>query len=580
MRIRNTLVILAMLGLGQIASAPVTAKADDEKSAYQMAGGFVEELPDATPLYLPSGLDDPRLAENSVHIQGSASRAREIKDNYERQLYRYTKKLYKEEKYKEALSLIDGPAANNEVYLICDPSNLYIDICLALANKGDRAESEIYYNKVIAECSKKLCGAYNKNYFLPKALALARTGKKQEAVTCCQTAYNFALANGTKTDECSTLLVELTGKGEPSPEFNNRNLAKIQSQISVLVSKGTCPRHTEIEQIFGEKFDIKDPALPGTVKKTIESCGGIYRSVILHIPHTADQSTTLTLDLQQESAIITNDMLQNWIGSAPNGKATSESSHIKFEYPWGEVHANFFPWNPKPAYSFCFTWNKSSETDGLADLPPGNWPTLSECFRGIDASLSQRNFGKALDQISSIQMIKSTWDNSPSEVFKKGVRERLVKLKKLQNKPEIAEYIKTASFEELVKMLECVKQERRGDFFTSKERAEQIYTLCGKLDKNFKGHLLICGYQDERIAIIHMKTHSAEKLLKDLKINLPIEEFKLYEVKGSSLPGPLLDKIDKEQRALEAKSVDERTSRNPLNEPVHQRFLENLGSHK
>ncbi len=52
--------MLAMLGLGQIAFAPVTAKADDEKSAYQMAGGFMEELPDATPLYLPSGLDDPR----------------------------------------------------------------------------------------------------------------------------------------------------------------------------------------------------------------------------------------------------------------------------------------------------------------------------------------------------------------------------------------------------------------------------------------------------------------------------------------------------------------------------------------
>ncbi|CAN5339761.1 hypothetical protein BH11CYA1_BH11CYA1_26660 [soil metagenome] len=567
-----------MLGLGQIASAPVIAKTEDERSAYQMAGGFMEELPDATPPYLPSGLDDPRLAKNSVHIPGSASRTREIKDNFDWQLYRYAKQLYKDEKYKEALSVIDGPVANNQVNVICDPTNLYIDICLALANKGDRTESEPYYNKVIAACDKKLNGSHSKNYFLPKALALARLGKKEEAITSCQTAYNYAFARGTKTDECSTLLKELTGKDEPSPEFNNRNLAKIQSQISALINRGTCPRRAEIEQIFGEKFD-NNPAL-SDASKVIESRCGIYSTVIHRLPHTSEESTILTLDFQKEAAAITVAMIQAWIGNTPNRKVSKGSGDTIYEFPWGEISANFFPRKPNHTYRLNFIWNKSSETDGLEELPRREMFTLQDGFQAIDLSLSQGNFGKALDQISSLQMLKTISGSPPNLAFKSGVRERLIRLKQLENKPEVVAYIQTASFEELVKMLEFIKEERRSDFFTSKERDEQIYNLGGKLDKNFKGHLLICGYQDERIALIEKKTPAAEKLLKDLKISLPVEEFKLYKVKGSSLPGPLLDKIDKEQRALEVKSDDGSASRDALNEPVQQRFTKNLGSHK
>lgn len=618
MRHTRALVALCMLGLNQNASALANDAPVYFSKEKLLTSVLASQFPIAgaktssrkyreSPVFMPTGLDDPRLTENTFYAKGTDKYQDGIKSRYSDELYRYAKNLYSEKKYFKALKVIDLSVENQPGNNLGAAEHARIYILLACAASIDKIKAKPYYEKVVSECDNGLKGWHALDYYLPKIDALIGLGRKDDAIRCCEIGFNAAQGESRDVSVYAATLAKLNGSSKPASNLiadaqaidktkgnlpdttstaNNLtkdNIVRIQKEVADMVKHDTCPTQKEIENLLGAKFEVQFPDEPNLIRRDILQGTDLYRHVDLHIPHKISGPSELTLDLRPEAANITEEMVRSWFGKLePILERSPLITILTYEYPWGEIGFSFSPFNSKAADSITYYWAKSSECDGLVDPLEGPQPSLEDRLKDIDAWYTKGEKDWAFKEL--YYRIASHLPQEENRAKRREyVRERLIRWKENEMKPEVVAYLKIAPGRELEESMKNIIFRTRADFFTIDEYKKYPYFLNGNMDENFNGQCLLIGFNGELIATIKEKTEAAQKFFDLHKVKLP---FNAQLLKGplyiSPLNGPLIDQIEDEQNAVVAQRVKERTelekaqyiedSKNP--EIVKQRVID------
>jgi hypothetical protein len=559
------------------------------------------------PAYMPTGLDDPRLTKNTFYAKGTEKYQEGIRGNYSDELYRYAKKLYSERKYAKALQVIDLSIANQPEINLGEPEHLRIYILLAYAASLDKIKAQPYYDKVISACDKGLKGWHALDFYLPKVDALIGLDRKDAAIRCCEIGYNAAQGASRDVSVYAATLAKLNGNSKPASNLiadaqatdktksnlpdttstaNNLtkdNIVRIQKEVADMIKHDTCPTQKQIENLVGGKFEVQFPDEPNLIRRSIPQGNELYHDAELKIPHKIDGLSSLILTLRPEAATITEEMVRSWFGKRePILERSPLITILTYEYPWGEIGFSFSPFGSKAAESITYYWAKSSECDGLVDPREGPQPSLEDRLKEIDAWYSKGEKDWAFKELYyTIAGHLPQEENTAKR--REYVRERLIRWKENEMKPEVVAYLKIAPGRELEESMKDIIFCTRADFFTIDEYKKYPYFLNGNMDENFNGQCVLIGFNGELIATIKEKTEAAQKFFDLHKVKLP---FNAQLLKGpryiSPLNGPLIDQIEDEQNAVVAQRVKERTelekaqyiedSKNPEN--VKQRVID------
>ena len=560
------------------------------------------------PAYMPTGLDDPRLTKNTFYAKGTEKYQEGIRGNYSDELYRYAKKLYSERKYAKALQVIDLSIANQPEINLGEPEHLRIYILLAYAASLDKIKAQPYYDKVISACDKGLKGWHALDFYLPKVDALIGLDRKDDAIRCCEIGYNAAQGASRDVSVYAATLAKLNGSSKPASNLiadaqatdktksnlpdttstaNNLtkdNISRIQREVAEMVKRETCPTQKEIETIVGEKFEVQFPDSPNLIRRGIPKGNELYKHVALRIPHKLDGPSNLTFELRPEAAAINEDMARTWFGKHnPIREQHPLVSSLTYEYPWGEVEISFSPFEAKAAQSITYRWAKSSECDGLVDPSAEPQPSLDEKLKDIDDWYSKGEKKYAFQQLYwKIANLVPGLSTTEARQRREAVRERLIKWKENEMKPEIVAYLKVAPYKELAESMSQIIFCTRAEFFTLKEYKKFPYRFRGEMDESLNGHSCVEGFKGCRIIAIEEKTEAARRFFNQYKVKLPFKIYVDNPIYISPLNGPLIDQIEEEQEALVEQRVKERTeiekakyiedSKNP--EIVKQRVID------
>lgn len=517
--------------------------------------------PKQPPIYLPTGIDDPRLTRDTYYAKGTRPYQEGLKSKYSTELYRYARKLFQEKKYKQALRIIDLSLANEPPVTLDEATDLHLSICLKLAESANTAESKQYYELALNDCNKGLKGWHPIDYYLPKVDALIGLDRKEDAILCCQTGYNYALGDSRSTEIFSAYLIKLGAAKSPPSELTSKSIQRIRQDMYDMVQRDVCPTQKEIENLFGAPIEVSFRGGPNSIG-SIKGGTSLYQHVDLRIPHRITDPSSLTVDVRPEIGAITEEMVRQWFGTkVPKREPSSLTVGLVYQYPWGELEIAFSPFYSKSAYEWTYRWYKSSETDGLIDTAEVPRLTLQEELKAVDQCLDQGDYRLALQKLYwkvSGPADVADVGRLPSKEVRDAVRARLIRWKELEKKPEVVAYLRAACYAELVEAMWQIISCQRTDFFTAKEYAAFPYVLTGQFDKDFHGQCEISGFRGYRVSVINEKTEAAQKLFDLLKIRLPIEKYAGAGMKISPLPGPLLDRIAEEQDILLGKRIAEK----------------------
>lgn len=511
------------------------------------------------PAFLPSGLDDPRLAKNPFYAKGTSKYEEGIKNRYSDELCRYAHKLLKEKKYKEALRIVNLSFENQPIINLGQAADLRIQICMEYAGKLDKIKAKALYELVVSECTKGTKGWHPLEYYLPKIDALLALGRTAEAIQCSEEGYNYANGDGKDVAPYAAILARLTGSSKPSKDLKE-NVVQAQNEVAKLVKYSACPSQKELENIFGAKFEVSFPDSPNLIRRGIAKGNAAYSSIDLKIPHKITKPSQLILYPRPDFALITEEMVRQWFG---NKEAIREPSPLTvgltYEYPWGEVQFSFSPFGNKAVYEIDYRWAKSSECDGLQD--PEDKPKLSldEKLKEIDKwyALGERKY--AFQELYWQVGKWSSFEHSSERLrYITALRNRLISWRGVENKPEVVAYLKIAPAQEIIETMWQIISKQRLDFFTAKEHAKFPYPIYGELDHDFNGQLVIDGFAGERIISIEEKTEAGKQFVNSQKMKLPFKGYRDGTLTISPLPGPLIDQIADEQDAIVVKRVAER----------------------
>jgi hypothetical protein len=558
------------------------------------------------PAYMPTGLDDPRLAEDTFYAKGTEKYQEGIKDRYSDELYRYAKKLFKEKKYAKALQVIDLSLKSQSKPSLDAAEDLRIRILLTYADSLGKPKGRPYYEEIVIACDNGLKGWHALDYYLPKVDALIGLGRTEDAIRCCEIGYNAAQGESRDVSVYAATLAKLNGHSKPAnnliaatPASNKANLPdttstannltkdnilRIQKEVAEMVKHETCPTQKEIETIVGDKFEVQFPDQPNLIRRGIPKGNVLYKHVDLNIPHKLDGPSSLILTLRPEAAAITQEMVRSWFGKLePIREQYPLVSSLTYEYPWGEVDFAFSPFYSKAADSITYRWAKSSECDGLVDPFEGPQPSVEDKLKDIDDWYSKGEKKWAFKMLYwKIANLVPGVSTTEARQRREAVRERLIKWKENEMKPEIVAYLKVAPYKELAESMRQIIFCTRADFFTLKEYKKFPYQLVGEIDESLNGHCWVEGLKDCRIIAIEEKTDAARRFFNLYKVKLPFKVYVDNPIYISPLNGPLIDQIEEEQEALVEQRVKERTeiekakyiedSKNP--EIVKQRVID------
>ena len=557
------------------------------------------------PAYMPTGLDDPRLTKNTFYAKGTDKYQEGIKSQYSYELCRYAKKLFQEKKFAKALQVIDLSLKNQPKPDLDMAEDLRIKILLAYAGSVGKENARHHYEEVLVACDKGLKGWHSLDYYLPKIDALIGLGRNDDAIRCCEIGYNAAQGDSRDVSVYAATLAKLNGSSRPASNLVARtqksdkanlpdttstannltkdNIARLQKDVADMVKHDTCPTQKEIENLVGGKFEVQDPDEPNLIRRGIPQGNEIYHDAELKIPHKIDGLSSLILTLRPEAATVTEEMVRSWFGKRePILERSPLITILTYEYPWGEIGFSFSPFGSKAAESITYYWAKSSECDGLIDPREGPQPSLEDRLKDIDAWYTKGEKDWAFKELYyTIAGHLPREENTAKR--REYVRERLIRWKENEMKPEVVAYLKIAPGRELEESMKDIIFCTRADFFTIDEYKKYPYFLNGNMDENFNGQCVLIGFKGELIATIKEKTEAAQKFFDLHKVKLP---FNAQLLKGpryiSPLNGPLIDQIEDEQNAVVAQRVKERTelekaqyiedSKNP--EIVKQRVID------
>jgi hypothetical protein len=484
----------------------------------------------------------------------------EIQNRYSNALLAYAKKLSNEGKYKEALALVDRAWESETKPSLDEAMDMHLALCLHLASEGSTKEKQHYYQLALQDSEKGIIGWHGLDYYIPKIKALLGLNRKEEAVSCCETAWRKAEGESQTTQSYSEYLQKLTGINKPRTTQDVLRMEAIHQDLMAFLQCTTCPPQRDIEKRIGTSFTVLWPDTPHMIRREFSKCSPNYKRGSLHIPHELASPSRLVLAPSPEIGCLSEETVRNWL--APNEPIKEESpltNSLIYEYPWGELEIAFSPFKSKSAYEWHFSWFKSSECDGLKAPFQEPQPTFEERLKNIDKLLDQRNYHQTFMEIYRAISTITSLDRFPHKIERDAIRSRLIRLKELERKPEIVAYLKVAPFSELLPMSNMIMcGPRRSDFFTTKEYAAQKYLLTGKLDKNFNGQCDIIGFKGERIAVINEKTKSAQKLFSSLEVKLPLDFTGKPGLEIHRLPGALLDQIGEEQEEIVSTRVAQR----------------------
>lgn len=510
--------------------------------------------------FIPSSLEDPRLKTGNMYEPGSAMYKYEIQSQYSHALLNYAKKLAAQEKYKEALKLVDQ-AWNSEAKPSLEQAmDMHLALCLHLAANSSTKEQQNYYQLALRDSEKGIAGWHGLDYYIPKIKALLGLNRKKEAVACCEAAWRRAQSESKATQPYAEYLQKLTRSSKPKSPVDTRKMEEIHKDMMAYLQYTSCPPQKDIEKRIGTQFTVLFPNVPHMIRREFSRGSQLYKHGSLSIPHNLDGPSRLTQAPSPELGSLTEETVRHWL--APKEPVKEESpltNSLIYEYPWGELEIAFSPFQSKSAYEWTFRWFKSSECDGMKDPFLEPQPSFEEQMQLIDRLLEKREFQQVLGKIEKAAGTATLLDRFPPQIERDAIRNRLIKLKELQNQPEIVAYLRIAPFKELVTMSHLILcGPRRSDFFTANEYADQKYLLLGKLDKEFNGHCEIIGFGGERIAEINEKTEAAQKLFTSFKVELPFDFTGKPGLEIHHLPGALLDQIAEEQEEIVSARVAQR----------------------
>lgn len=557
---------------------------------------------------MPTGLGDPRLTKNCFYAKGTEKYQEGIKSRYSDELCRYAKKLYSERKYAKALQVIDLSIANQPEINLGEPEHVRIYILLAYAASLDEIKAQPYYDKVISACDKGLKNWHALDFYLPKVDALIGLGRKDDAIRCCEIGYNAAQGASRDVSVYAATLAKLNGSSKPASNLiadtqatdktksnlpdttstaNNLtkdNIVRIQKEVAEMVKRETCPTQKEVETIVGGKFEVQFPDEPNLIRRSIPQGNELYHDAELKIPHKLDGPSSLILTLRPEAAAITQEMVRSWFGKLePIHEQYPLVSALTYEYPWGEVDFAFSPFNSKSADQITYRWAKSSECDGLVDPFEGPQPSLEDKLKDIDDWYSKGEKKRAFKMLYwKVANLVPGVSTTETRQRREAVRERLIKWKENEMKPEIVAYLKVAPYKELEESMRQIIFCTRAEFFTLKEYKKFPYRFRGEMDESLNGHSCVEGFKGCRIIAIEEKTEAARRFFSLYKVKLPFKVYVDNAIYISPLNGTLIDQIEEEQEALVEQRVKERTeiekakyiedSKNP--EIVKQRVID------
>jgi len=558
------------------------------------------------PAYMPTGLDDPRLTKNTFYAKGTEKYQEGIRGNYSDELYRYAKKLYKERKYAKALQVIDLSLKSQSRPSLDMAEDLRIRILLTYAGSLDKPKGRPYYEEIVVACDNGLKGWHALDYYLPKVDALIGLGRTEDAIRCCEIGYNAAQGESRDVSVYAATLAKLSGHSKPANNLiaatpasdkanlpdttstaNNLtkdNISRIQREVAEMVKRETCPTQKEIETIVGGKIEVQFPDEPNLVSRGIPKGNLLYKHVDLNIPHKLDGPSSLILTLRPEAAAITQEMVRSWFGKLePIHEQYPLVSALTYEYPWGEVDFAFSPFNSKSADQITYRWAKSSECDGLVDPFEGPQPSLEDKLKDIDDWYSKGEKKRAFKMLYwKVANLVPGVSTTEARQRREAVRERLVRWKENEMKPEVVAYLKVAPYKELAESMSQIIFCTRAEFFTLKEYKKFPYRLRGEMDESLNGHSCVEGFKGCRIIAIEEKTEAAKRFFSLYKVKLPFKVYVDNAIYISPLNGTLIDQIEEEQEALVEQRVKERTeiekakyiedSKNP--EIVKQRVID------
>ena len=539
---------------------PLAAGADSPQDALNMMAPPIPGAKRAIepPPFLPTGIDDPRLKNNNGYRTTPALELMAKKSRYSHELLRYAQKLSDKGKYKDALAIVEKASKEGPEISFDEDRDMHLTLCLKLGSISSGEQKKHYYDLAIADCDKGINGWHGLDYYLFKVRALLGLGLKQQAIDCCEAGYRRAQSESKAVDKFSKCLKELSGADKPIADNEKSRVEEIHRDIVQLTQCAVCPTQAELEKRFGRPFVVSWPDVPHMIRRDMPNPSKLYNSARLSIPHKITGPSALYLE--QPDGFITEELVRQWL--APNVPVKEESTYtnsLVYEYPWGELDIAFSPFHSKAAYALAFRWFKSSECDGLVDHFEGPQPTFEQRLQTIDGALDKKDFHKAFLEIDRLSVESTLFDRFPPKEERDAIRRRIIRLKELENKPDIVAYLREASFQEIAKityLIDC--GHKRDDYPTPKEAAAQKYWLMGKLSKDYSGQLEIIGFEGERIATITEQTEAAQKFLDSLKVTLPCDLTGEHSVSLSPLPAALIDQIAEEQEAIIQTRVAER----------------------
>ncbi len=167
--------------------------------------------------------------------------------------------MFEDKKYKKALRIVDLALANEPPASLGQAADLHLSICLSLAESAGQSESKHYYELALNDCDKGLKAWHPIDYYLPKAAALVGLDRKEEAILCCQTGYNYARGASQNTERFAAFLAKLGAASEPPPELTSQKIEQIRKDIADMVKRDVCPTQKEIENLIGAPFKVAFP---------------------------------------------------------------------------------------------------------------------------------------------------------------------------------------------------------------------------------------------------------------------------------------------------------------------------------
>ncbi len=332
---------------------------------------------------------------------------------------------------------------------------------------------------------------------------------------------------------------------------SDQNVPTVEADIAKLVKFEVCPPQAELEKILGAKFAVFAPNEVNFVRREITNGNSNYHQINLAIPHKTDQTASLSLIPRRKKKAITERMVRHWFG---NKTAVFQNSPIfaslVYQYPWGEVEFLFIHAKPDLLTQITLRWAKSTDCDGLPEFVPAPETTIDEKLKHIDELHSSGERQAALKELyEQVAKGEASIVSLLEHDYREAVRQRLIKWKETESKPEVVTYLKVAPFTEIAETMHQIIDGKRSDFYTEKEFASFPYKLIGEMNEKLSGRCFVQGRDGFFVAIISEDSASTRSFFNSNKIELPFKATASNAATISPLNGPLIDQIATDQAA-------------------------------